>query len=153
MLLANLYKANCGDLYRKGQGEITNKMKQGERSVPDKIKRINNALVYMYNYIVEAEKEALDKSEYKDLTFTELHVIEAVGLEPKTMTEVAGKLKITMGSLTTSVNRIVQKGYIERNFDKTDRRRIFINLTDKGIEVYKFHEAFHEEIIGEITQA
>lgn len=121
--------------------------------MPDRIKRINNALVYMYNYIVEAEKEALEKSAYNDLTFTELHVIEAVGLEAKTMTEVAGKLKITMGSLTTSVNRIVQKGYIEREFDKADRRRIFINLTSKGQEVYQFHEAFHENIIREITTA
>lgn len=121
--------------------------------MPDRIKRINNALVYMYNYIVEAEKDALEKSVYNDLTFTELHVIEAVGLEAKTMTEVAGKLKITMGSLTTSVNRIVQKGYIERNFDKADRRRIFINLTNKGTKVYKFHETFHEEIIREITEA
>ncbi len=121
--------------------------------MPDRIKRINNALVYMYNYILEAEKEALDKSEYNDLTFTEIHVIEAVGAAPKTMTEVASKLRITMGSLTTSVNRIVKKGYIERNFDKADRRRIFINLTEKGFAAYKFHEAFHEEIIGEITQA
>lgn len=121
--------------------------------MPDKIKRINDALVYMYNYIVEAEKEALEKSEYNDLTFTELHVIEAVSLEAKTMTEVANKLKITMGSLTTSVNRIVQKGYIERKFDKADRRRIYIDLTEKGIRVYKFHERFHEEVIVEITQA
>lgn len=121
--------------------------------MPDKIKRINNALIYMYNYILEAEKEALEKSDYRDLTFTELHVIEAAGLEPKTMTEIAGKLKITMGSLTTSVNRIVQKGYIERNFDPSDRRRIFIHLTDKGQKVYKFHDKFHEDIIGEITHA
>ena len=121
--------------------------------MPDKIKGINNALIYMYNYIVEAEKEALEESPYNELTFTEIHVIEAVGLESKTMTEVANKLKITMGSLTTSVNRIVQKGYIERKFDKTDRRRIFINLTPKGVEVYKFHENFHESIISEITKA
>ncbi|WP_054740847.1 MarR family winged helix-turn-helix transcriptional regulator [Cellulosilyticum ruminicola] len=119
----------------------------------DKIKEINNALVYMHNYIIEAEKDALVNSPYNELTFTEIHVIEAVGIEPKTMKEVASKLKITMGSLTTSVNRIVQKGYIERKFDKADRRRIFINLTPRGVEVYNFHEIFHENIIGEITKA
>jgi DNA-binding MarR family transcriptional regulator len=107
----------------------------------------------MYNYILEEEKRALEESPYNDLTFTELHVIAAVGLESRTMTEVANTLKITMGSLTTSVNRIVQKGYIERKFDKADRRRIYIYLTDKGKEVEVFHEAFHANIVSEITKA
>ena len=121
--------------------------------MPDKIKGINDALIYMYNYILDAEKETIEKSEYKDLTFTEVHVIEAVGLEAKTMTEVATKLKITMGSLTTSVNRIVQKGYIIRKMDEKDRRRIYISLTEKGQEVYTFHENFHQNIMNEIIQA
>ena len=121
--------------------------------MPDKIKHISNAFIYMYNYILSAEKETLEKSIYNDLTFTEVHVIEAVGQEARTMTEVASKLKITMGSLTTSVNHIVQKGYIARKFDEKDRRRIYIYLTDKGRDVYKFHESFHEEIMQEIIQA
>lgn len=76
-----------------------------------------------------------------------MHIIEAVGLgEGNNMTTIAKKMKITVGSLTTSMNSLVKKHYVERNRSEEDRRIVNITLTQKGIKAYKHHEEFHEKM-------
>jgi len=67
--------------------------------------------------------------------------------EVKTMSEVAQNLKITVGTLTTAINKLVKKGYVERNRCEEDRRSVKINLTRKGKLAYRIHEKFHHEMI------
>lgn len=122
----------------------------GRAKLQKTIEKINDLLIYAFNSILTFEKEVLRQSQYNDLTVTEMHVIEAVGREPKRMTEVANKLGITVGSLTTGVNRIVKKGYIERMYNKEDRRCVYIILTEKGELVYDLHEQFHEQMAKEM---
>ncbi len=55
---------------------------------------------------------------------------------------------ITMGTLTTSVNRLVEKGYVTRKRDVNDRRVVLLDLTEKGQQVFEIHEAFHEELVN-----
>ena len=81
----------------------------------------------------------------------EMHTLEAIGYEDvKTMSETAEILKITLGTLTTSVNRLVKKGYVQRLQDEKDRRIVLIKLTDKGQEAYKIHEDFHMEMVAKM---
>lgn len=48
--------------------------------------------------------------EFKDLTNNDMHIIEAVGLgDGNNMSTIAKKLGITVGSLTTSMNSLVNK--------------------------------------------
>ncbi|MBP2026213.1 DNA-binding MarR family transcriptional regulator [Acetoanaerobium pronyense] len=88
-----------------------------------------------------------------DLSMNEMHTIEAIGYEDiKSMTETAEILRITVGTLTTSVNRLVKKGYVERLRDDTDRRIVLIKLTEKGKEVFKIHEQFHIEMVEKLLE-
>nr|WP_267471851.1 MarR family transcriptional regulator [Turicibacter sanguinis] len=80
---------------------------------------------------------------------TEIHVIEAIRkCEPSTMGTVSKRLMITMGTLTTSVNRLVEKGYVTRKRDVNDRRVVLLDLTEKGQSVFEIHEAFHEDLVN-----
>ena len=73
---------------------------------------INTLLVDLFNHILRIEEESLQKLGVK-LTMTEVHVLEAIELsENKTMTEVANRLNITLGTLTTSINRLVRKTWL-----------------------------------------
>lgn len=76
----------------------------------DAYRAINEILVHLFNEIWELEEKAVITDEYKDITNNDMHIIEAVGLgKGNNMTAIAKKLKITVGSLTTSMNSLVNK--------------------------------------------
>ena len=109
---------------------------------------LNELLVTIFNDILQIEQNALREGEFKDISITELHTIEAVGMYgTRTMTEVAQDLKITVGTLTIAINNLVKKGYVERNRSESDRRVVEISLTRKGKLAYRLHEKFHTDMI------
>ena len=62
---------------------------------------INDVLVHLFNEIMELEEQAIITEEYKDITNNDMHIIEAVGLGGNKMSDIAAKLNITVGSLTS----------------------------------------------------
>ena len=76
-----------------------------------------------------------------------MHVIEAVGTgDGKNMSSIARKLNITVGSLTTAMNSLVNKKYVERRRSEEDRRVVFVKLTPKGIRAFRHHEDYHRQM-------
>ena len=116
------------------------------------IRLVNELLVEIFNDILTIEKEALSDGPFKDLSLTEMHTLEAIGTGTQTMTDVAEKLDITVGTLTTAINRLVNKGYVERNRSEDDRRVVEIGLTHKGRLAYKVHEQFHREMVKNMVE-
>ena len=110
-------------------------------------KAINDILVNLFHEIWELEEKAIITEEFKDLTNNDMHVIEAVGLgEGNNMSAIAKKLNITVGSLTTAMNSLVNKGYVERHRSEKDRRVVFVRLTQKGIGAFRHHEDYHRQM-------
>ena len=120
----------------------------------DAYQRINDVLVNLFNEIWEREKEAIITEEFYDITNNDMHVIEAIGLaDDNTMSSVAKKLGVTAGTLTTSVNALVNKKYAERERIELDRRVVYIRLTEKGVRAYKHHEEFHKQMTNAILSS
>lgn len=108
---------------------------------------INHVLVHLFNEIWELEEKAIITEEFKDLTNNDMHVIEAIGLGAgNNMSSIAKKLNITVGSLTTAVNNLVNKNYVERSRSEEDRRVVYVKLTEKGINAYHHHEDYHRQM-------
>jgi DNA-binding MarR family transcriptional regulator len=108
---------------------------------------INELLVDVFNHILNIEGVTLKKWGVK-LSMTEVHVLEAIrSSEIPTMGNVASKLRVTLGTLTTSVNVLVKKDYVVRYRDKSDRRKVLLELNETAIDVLKFHDKFHDEMI------
>jgi len=115
---------------------------------PKKI--INELLVDVFNHILSIEQEHLRKQGV-NLSMNEVHVLEAIEKsEEATMSNVAKRLRVTVGTLTTSINRLVTKGYCERYSKLGDKRKVFLKLTDDAYSVLKIHEAFHDEMIDAV---
>lgn len=113
---------------------------------------INDILVNLFNEIMKLEEEAIITEEYKDITNNDMHIIEAIGLSGKnTMSVVAKKLGITAGSLTTSVNGLVNKKYVKRKRNDQDRRVVFLQLTDKGKSAYDHHREYHRQMTDAVV--
>lgn len=113
---------------------------------------INDLLVHLFNEILQLEETAIITEEYKDITNNDMHIIEAVGPEGGNMSSIAGKLRITVGSLTTSMNSLVKKGYVTRVRSEQDRRLVFIHLTEKGERAYRHHEEFHDQMTDAVLK-
>lgn len=119
---------------------------------------INDVLVNLFNEILKLEEDAIITEEYRDITNNDMHIIEAIGLTGEnTMSVVARKLGITAGSLTTSVNALVNKKYVTRCRSDQDRRVVFLQLTEKGIRAYEHHRKYHrqmtEAVIDKLDEA
>jgi DNA-binding MarR family transcriptional regulator len=109
---------------------------------------LNELLVDIFNDILMIEQRALSEGEFKDLSITEIHTIEAIGMyEARSMSEVAKDLKITVGTLTTAINNLVKKDYVERKRVEEDRRVVLIQLTKRGKLAYRVHDKFHKDMI------
>lgn len=125
--------------------------KQKELSKEDKVlyKQLCEAFDFVINMGNVIEDRTMDRKLIPDLALGELHVIETVNKNNnKPMTLIAKKEHVTVGALTTCVNRLVQKGYLLRTRDEMDQRVILLSITQKGKKVLKAHDKFHDDIIG-----
>lgn len=108
---------------------------------------INELLVEVFNHILSIEGQTLKERGVK-LSMSEVHVLEAISTsEIKTMGNVAKKLRITLGTLTTSIDVLVRKKYVVRSRAKDDKRKVILQLTDQAHEVLRIHEEFHNEMV------
>ena len=114
---------------------------------------LNKLLVQLFNDILHIEEKAIKSTGIDNLSITEIHTIDAIGTEGnKTMGEIANNLRITVGTLTTAINRLIKKGYVERKRIEEDRRVVLVNLTESGKKVFDAHNIFHKEMIDEILE-
>jgi len=113
---------------------------------------INELLVDLFNRILAIENEEL-KQGGVTLSMNEVHVLEAINNVPEpSMTFIASKLAITVGSLTTAINTLVEKGYVTRYRLPEDRRKVLIKLEDNALEVLSIHKIYHEKMIDAIFE-
>ena len=115
-----------------------------------KNKVLNELLVQLFNDILQIEENTLKNGNLSDLSVTELHTIVAIGMyQERTMSEVAQDLRITVGTLTTAINKLIKKGYVERKRIEEDRRVVLVHLTKRGKLAYRLHEKFHNDMISD----
>lgn len=110
---------------------------------------VSDILMDMLNDILRVEHKAIESEDLMPLSISELHIIEAVGMDngKSIMSEIARKLRITLPTLTAAADRLEEKGYIKRRRSTVDRRRVSVELTDDGRLAYERHARFHEKMV------
>lgn len=100
---------------------------------------------------MEIEEKYLITPEFKEISVNDMHIIEAIGVkEPKSMSAVAKLMSVTTGTLTKSMDGLSEKGYVNRERGKKDKRIVFVSLTEKGRRAFYHHETFHRDMIAKI---
>jgi len=111
-------------------------------------KSINEILVRLFADILDIEEKCLDRGEFSDLSITEMHILDNIGVDKeRNMSNTAKDLRITSGTLTTAIDNLIKKNYVARRRSSEDRRVVMIKLTDKGVLAYKAHEDFHKDLV------
>lgn len=103
--------------------------------------------------ILRAEKKMLSSSEYDDLSPKELHLIHLIGkMGEITASNLATSVGTTKSSITKSVNALFNKGYVLRKRNFSDRRYVYVSLSEKGKLLFNIHNQFHEQIMSRLLQ-
>lgn len=119
-----------------------------ELDYKDTRKVINDIIVDLFKNILMIEEISLKSRGIKDLSLTEVHAIEAIGSGiGKRMSKVASDLDISLGTLTSTMDKLEKKSYAQRIRSKNDKRVVIARLTAKGELAYKIHRNFHDEMI------
>lgn len=112
------------------------------------VNTLNRLICGAFNDISRVEHQALCDGGMTDVSVNEAHTVDAIGIHlPKTMSQVASKLEITMGTLTVAINHLVKKGYVIKERNPKDRRVFMLSLTEKGKNLYNVHQSFHFELV------
>ena len=115
--------------------------------------KINEYLTAIFNNVLIIEESSLRSSRFSDVSIKEMHTIDVVGeKKDATPTDVARTLMVTLGTVTTSLNNLERKGYIERVRSTKDRRVVHLYLTKKGRLVDRLHQRFHRAMVRQITE-
>ena len=114
---------------------------------------LNRLLVQFFKYIMEIEERKLITDEFRDLTYNDMHIIEAIGMEkPRNMSAIAKLMSVTTGTLTRAVDALEKKGYVQRQRSSQDNRVVHIVLTQRGVLAFRHHEKFHQDMIAFILE-
>lgn len=116
---------------------------------------LNQFLVEVFNEILKTEESCILKTGFSNLSLKELHVIEAVCSAEKKGTscrasDIAAQLRVTAGTLTTSVSQLEKKGYLLRKKDKQDKRVVHVCSTELGRSADLRHAQFHQEMVEDV---
>jgi MarR family transcriptional regulator, 2-MHQ and catechol-resistance regulon repressor len=97
-------------------------------------------------------EHAIRQVQASGLNFTDFTILEILlnkGDLP--ISNIGGKLFLTNGSMTTAIDRLEKKGFVERVAHETDRRTKLVHLTAKGKDAIAPIFKEHAEVIDAAT--
>jgi DNA-binding MarR family transcriptional regulator len=80
---------------------------------------------------------------------TEVGVLRKLTAGPRRITELAAEERVTQPAITLLVNRLGERGWVERVPDPTDGRAVLVSLTPAGQEVFERLRAEYRALLHE----
>jgi DNA-binding MarR family transcriptional regulator len=82
---------------------------------------------------------------------TEVGVLRKLRAAPRRITELAAEERVTQPAITLLVNRLAERGWVQRIPDPTDGRAVLVSLTPAGEDVFErlraeYRALLHEEM-------
>ena len=114
---------------------------------------LNQALKDMFYSVLRLQEQSVSKLANGNLSRTEMHALEIVQDIPEaTLTQIADMLGVTKATVSVSVNRLVEKGYLEKTRAEDDGRKSILKLTESGELMCKKHKQFHDMLIHSVMR-
>ena len=95
----------------------------------------------------ELDKISIDVGNGEKLYPSEFHVIEAIGNNRgDKVTELSSNFGITKGAVSQVVNKLYEKGYINKERNKKFGKEINLSLTEKGQMAFQIQDKLHKNM-------
>lgn len=116
-------------------------------------RELNELLVSTYREINRIEELVLRRLSKNTLSIAELHMLDVIGRDGCTVTDIAQSMGISMPSATIAVKKMEKKGYVTKDRDTEDARRVCIRLTMEGRKAEAAHRWFHRQMVKNIGKS
>ncbi len=109
--------------------------------------KVNEWLIQLFHDFMILEEQFLKERDYADVTVKELQILTLIHtLGTARATDIAKNQKLALSTITITLNRLEDKGYVVRERSKADRRVTYIGLTEKGNQLTVSHREFFQNI-------
>lgn len=125
-------------------------MKKEIAKLPAKVV-ISNLVSNVFYHVWRIKEEYLKKNGLS-ISAREMHTLSIISMnQGESMKKIAQILKIDKSTLSTNCKRLIDKKFLIKVANPQDRRSFELELTSEGKKAVKINQAFHEEIVNEIT--
>ncbi|WP_229683229.1 MarR family winged helix-turn-helix transcriptional regulator [Virgibacillus oceani] len=101
------------------------------------INRYQDAMNRVYRNVNIIMKDKI----HSDITTDQFSTLQYIQKHKQcTSTDIAHEFGVGKSAVTAQINRLYEKGLIERNRDESDRRNVYLHVTEKGIELVHYTE-------------
>lgn len=98
--------------------------------------------------IAASEAHAFQQDGFAELSMRQVSYMDAIArLESPRLSELAEALAISRPSVTVLVDKLADKGFVQKVQDGQDRRAFHIVPTEKGLQFAQIHAAIHRQIV------
>lgn len=114
----------------------------------------NDLLVKAYGSVERLEEQMLNSAAGLHVSIREIHLMQAVynAGESCTISRLSLSQGVSLPSVTAAVNKLCQKGYVEKRKSPADRRVVHVVLTKLGAKAVKAHRYFHTRMVQSVTR-
>lgn len=116
---------------------------------------LNELIDRFYNALaINFHRNAVNHQQWDEvssLSSTDMSTLETVYLlNSPTYKDLSDFLKISTPNVNYRINKLIEKGYLRREQDKRDKRRYFLNVTDKYLDYYCMNDKLMEHVANQV---
>lgn len=112
---------------------IEDAIQQSKFSSPDHRAQVN--VIYTASWLNQLTGQALKPTGLSLQQFNILRILRGRGDEPSTIKLLTERMLDKMSNASRLVDKLKDKGYVERQECPTDRRRVDIHITELGLKI------------------
>lgn len=113
----------------------------------DQLFRFFESAFQIAEKLVRIDQQPHDFGVGEPITRTEIHLVSAIARqEGQSVTDLARARGVTKGAVSQVLQRLENKGLVEKRFDPDNQSRMAVFLTDKGRRADQGHQAVHDMV-------
>ena len=100
------------------------------------------------------KEQVAEGTELFNLSITQLHYLHAIKerIAP-TITELAEIFGVQKSTVTVAVNKLLQRGFLEKNASQSDLRVVHVSLAEKGKRLIEIEDQGYYQFAGQVIQS
>jgi DNA-binding MarR family transcriptional regulator len=111
----------------------------------------------LYSHIVLAYYKKLftvKEAEINKLSATDMSLLEIIfHMKKPNYSELSRFVNMSLPNLTYRINRLMEKGYVLRTPDEQDKRKHYLEVTEKFIQIYSLNDRHLKDIMQNISNS
>jgi DNA-binding MarR family transcriptional regulator len=113
-------------------------------------------LMFTNNWLLDSQIRILKPYSFTQPQYNVLRILRGSQNEPLTVNSIIERMLDRMSNVSRLVDKLLEKGYVERSQSSNDRRAVDIIITQKGIEILAEideHQSVWERNYSKISEA